>query len=258
MRSHTPRAQQGGFTIVEIMVAMLIGLFLLGGLLTLVQDNRRTFASQNQLSQLQDAERVAMTMITDVIQTAGYFPDPTSNSATTALTAAGAMVAGQSLVGTYNAAAPGDTLTVRFATTTGDGVLNCLGQSNTTGNVAPLMYTNVFSVANGQLLCGLNGAAAIALAGTTPVSLTNPALNNGIVINKLTVLYGINAAGVDQSVTEYVNASGVTVWSNVISIRVTLEFLNPLWSQAAQTAGSTVPQYIDFQRVIGVMNQTGI
>ena len=58
------RAQRG-FTLVEVMVALLIGLFLLGGLLRLVQDNRRTFASQNQLSQLQDAERIAMTMITE-------------------------------------------------------------------------------------------------------------------------------------------------------------------------------------------------
>jgi hypothetical protein len=59
-------------------------------------------------------------------------------------------------------------------------------------------------------------------------------------------------------VTEYVNASAVPNWSNVISIRVTIEFLNPMWSQAAQTAGSTVNQYIDFVRVIGVMDQTGI
>jgi type IV pilus assembly protein PilW len=254
------RAQRG-FTLVEVLVALLIGLFLLGGLMTLVQDNRRTFASQNQLSQLQDAERVAMTMITDVVQTAGYFPDPTSNSSASALSAAGTLVAGQAIVGTYSAAAPGDTLTVRFATTTGDGVLNCLGQSNATGSVPPTMYTNVFSVLNGQLLCALNGAPAVALAGTTPASaalLNTPALINGVVINKLSILYGVNAAAADQSATEYVNAGSVSNWNTVISMRVTVEFLNPLWSQAAQAAGSTVPQYIDFTRVIGVMNQTGI
>ncbi len=193
VRTSTSRRQHG-FTIVELMVAMLIGLFLIGGLLTLVQDNRRTFASQNQLSQLQDAERVSMTMITDVIQTAGYFPDPTSNTSTLALPGVGAMAAGQALYGVYNAAAPGDTITVRYATTTGDGILNCIGQSNTSGNTAPLLYTAVFSVANGQLVCTLNGTA-YNLAGTVPISLTNASLNNGIVFNKLTILYGINAAG---------------------------------------------------------------
>src|SRR5579872_3767707 len=140
---HVPRDERG-FTVVELMVALLIGLFLLGGLLTLVQDNRRTFASQNQLSQLQDTERVAMTMITDVIQTAGYFPDPTSNTATLALPSAGGMAAGQALSGVNNASASGDTITVRYATTTGDGILNCIGQSNGTGNTAPLMYTAIF------------------------------------------------------------------------------------------------------------------
>src|SRR5579863_9969258 len=135
---HVPRDERG-FTVVELMVALLIGLFLLGGLLTLVDDNRRTFSSQNQLSQLQDAERVAMTMITDVVQTAGYFPDPTSNTATLALPGVGAFAAGQALTGTYNAAAPGDTITVRYATTTGDGILNCIGQTNTSGNTAPLL-----------------------------------------------------------------------------------------------------------------------
>ncbi|MGA8708118.1 MAG: prepilin-type N-terminal cleavage/methylation domain-containing protein [Steroidobacteraceae bacterium] len=245
--------RQLGFTVVELMVALLIGLFLIGGLLILVQDNRRTFASQNQLAQLQDAERVSMTMITDVIQTAGYFPDPTSNTATLALPGVGGLSAGQALSGVYNASASGDTITVRYATTTGDGILNCIGQSNTSGNTAPLLYTAVFSVANGQLVCALNGTN-YNLAGTVPVSMINASLNNGIVINKLTILYGINAAGTDDSVTEYVTAPAN--WSTVISVQVTLQFLNPLYSSTAP--GTPQPQFINFQRIIGVMSQTGI
>src|ERR1700680_1633666 len=93
--------RQQGYTLVELMIALLIGLFLLGGLMTIVQDNRRSFSSQNQLAQLQDSERLAMTIMTDVIQSAGYFPDPTSNSATSALPAVGAIAAGQAMQGTY-------------------------------------------------------------------------------------------------------------------------------------------------------------
>ena len=51
--AQAPRRQRG-FTLIELMIALLIGLFLLGGLMTLVQDNRRSFSTQNQLSQLQD------------------------------------------------------------------------------------------------------------------------------------------------------------------------------------------------------------
>ncbi len=239
-----PQAQRG-FTIVELMVALLIGLFLLGGMLTLVQDNRRAFASQNQLAQLQDAERLAMTMITDVIQSAGYYPDPTSNTAVSALPVAGTLAAGQALAGTYNAASPGDTITVRYATTTGDGILNCIGGTNTTGAVAPLMYTNIFRVFNGQLICNLNG---------TDYPLVGTAAANGISINKLQILYGVNNSGSGSSVDSYVNAAAVPNWSNVISIQVTLTFNNPLYVAANQGQ----PQFLTFQRVIGVMNQTGI
>ena len=69
-----------GFTLIEILIALLIGLFLLGALLTIVQTNRAVFGNQNKLAQLQDGERMALTMMTDVIQSAGYFPDPTTNT----------------------------------------------------------------------------------------------------------------------------------------------------------------------------------
>lgn len=247
--AHEVRAQNG-FTMIELLVALLIGLFLLGGLMTLVQDNRRTFASQNQLSQLQDSERLAMTMMSDVIQAAGYFPNPTINTPTSALPIAGTMAAGQAIQGTYNAVAPGDTITVRYATTNADGVLNCAGGTNTSGNPAPLLYTNVFSVVNGQLLCTLNGTAypLVGAVANTP---------NAIIVNNLSILYGVNNAGGGGNVNTYVNAAGVANWNSVISVQITLTFNNPLWSATNQGQGNQ-PQYLTFQRVVSVMNQTGI
>src|SRR3984885_1277174 len=115
---------QGGFTLVELSVATLIRLFLLGGLLTIVQDMRRTFTNQNQMSQMQDSERLAMTLITDVVQEAGYFPDPTLE------TLAGAMLntppftagSGQAIAGTHNAAGQGGTLNRSFKTAPHGGI----------------------------------------------------------------------------------------------------------------------------------------
>src|SRR5208282_1564435 len=86
---------QRGFTLIEILVALTIGLFLLGALLIIVQTNRAVFGNQSQLAQLQDAERMAMTVMADVIQSAGYFPDPTTNTLTTTLTAVAPFASGQ-------------------------------------------------------------------------------------------------------------------------------------------------------------------
>ena len=72
-----------GFTLAELMIAVLIGLFLTAGLLTLVQAMKRTTASQSGLSQLQDNERMAMSLIANVVQSAGYYPNPMVNSAST-------------------------------------------------------------------------------------------------------------------------------------------------------------------------------
>ncbi len=245
---HRPRLHGSrGFTLPELMVALLIGLFLLGALLTVVQDNRRTFSSQNQLSQLQDSERLAMSLMTDVIQSSGYFPNPVANTLTTLLPASGAMAAGQPMTGTTNAAFPGDTITVRYATSSGDGIINCSGSSNTTGAVQT--YSNTFSVvvnAAGvsQLVCTMNGTAY--------------ALVNNVA--KLSVLYGVNTAGTGSNVDTYMTAAQVQAagnWNNVVSAQVTLTFLNPLYSAANLGQGAQT-QYLTSQRVITVMAKTGI
>ena len=80
-RRPSPGRSARGFTFVEIMIAMALGLFLIGGLLTLVQAMRRTSTNQSGLSQLQDNERMAMQLVTDVVQSTGYFTNPVLNTA---------------------------------------------------------------------------------------------------------------------------------------------------------------------------------
>lgn len=241
--------EQAGFTLLEIMIAMAIGIFMIGAILTIEQGNRTVFVNQNNLSQVQDSERMAMTMITDVIQSAGYFPSPNINVAGLEFPADATFNISQTITGTYNASPPGDTITVRYATSNGDGILNCSGSQNASGSDA--LYINTFSVVNGQLICSLsvNGAAS------TPYTLVGD--NQKVVVNKLSIVYGVNTAGsVTNNVDEYLTAQQVTtaaVWNKVVSVVVTLKFNNPLWSP-----GSTgQQQYLTIQRVINVMNQTG-
>jgi type IV pilus assembly protein PilW len=234
---------QRGFTLLEIMIAMTIGLFLAGALVTVVQTNKRVFLNQNQLEQMQDGQRMAMTLMADVIQSAGYFPDPTSNSVGSTLVAGGTFANSQSITGLYNAAAPGDSLSVRYMTASGDGILNCSGLSNTSG--ANTVYVNQFAVVpgvpSGQLVCTMNGTAYTLVNGVT----------------NLSVLYGVktNVAAAGNNVDEYLNASQMSAinWQNVISVRISLTFTNPLY--AGPNLGQ--PPTIIVQRVVDVMSQTG-
>ena len=125
MNTHTPRrpsarsARQHGFTLVELMVTVAIALFLLGGLVTIVQNVRTANLNQTALAQLQDEQRFAMTVITDAVQSGGYFADPTTQSTAASLPATGPFLqpgwvfAGSHTVGAADTAAQ-DTIATRF------------------------------------------------------------------------------------------------------------------------------------------------
>ena len=233
-----------GFTLVELMVSITIGIFLIGAVLTILQANRTVFGDQNLLAQLQDNERMALSTMSDVIQTAGYFPDPTTNTAGTEFLAAAPFAALQTMTGLYGGgAAPGDQLEVRYVTAAGDGILNCSGGSNTTAG--PVTYVSVFQVsaATSQLICTMNG--------------TQYALASGV--TNMTVLYGVqtNLAGATRNVDTYMNASQVTAngaWGNIVSALVALTFTNPLYNVNLPQGQ---PATITVQRVMNVMGVTG-
>ena len=223
------------------MVALLIGLFLLGALLIIVQTNKRVFVNQNQLAQLQDGERMALTVISDVMQSAGYFPDPTTNTLAMTLTQSLPFAVGQSVYGVSSGTPAGDQLYVRYMTTGGDGILNCSGQSNPIGGPNTL-YVNLFQVLNGQLVCTMNGTQYNLVSGVT----------------NMTIQYGVkaNAVAPGNNVDTYMTAAQVDaagLWDNVIAALVQVTFTNPMYvpGQTGQ------PPTVSIQRVISVMNQTG-
>jgi type IV pilus assembly protein PilW len=246
------RGAERGFTLIEILIALLIGVFLAGALLTVVQSNRRVFGEQNQMAQLQDNERMALTMMGDVIQSAGYYPNyPTIQTLSTTLISAPPFTTGQSIYGLSTGTSFGDEIQVRYQTTGGDGILNCSGLSNPTGGPNTL-YVNVFQVLNGQLVCTMN-------AITPPYVLVGGVTGSGLDITNLSILYGVkaNAAALGNNVDTYMTAAQVNatpgLWSNVISVQVTLTFTNPLHTGTNPTQPATV----QVQRVFDVMSQTG-
>ena len=99
---HAARAVRG-FTLVELMVTVAIALFLLGGLVTIVGNVRQADINQRALAQLQDQERFALTVITDVVQAGGYFPDSVIWTPASSLLQSGNWEAGQAVLGTPGA-----------------------------------------------------------------------------------------------------------------------------------------------------------
>ncbi len=240
-----PYNRQRGFTLIELMIALLIGIFLIGGLLTLVQAMKRTSTIQSGLSQLQENERLAMTLVTNVVQSTGYFPDPLTNSQASEFPAAGSFVQGQALYGTGTGTL--DTLFVRYATSGTDNVMDCSGNTQS----SPTLLTNEFSLdASGDLQCTLTGG------GDAEDSSSVITLVSGL--TNMAILYGVqtNPASGNTSVDAYLNASQVSAgnyWPDVISVEVALTFKNPLYGEPGQTN-----QTITFRRVIDLMNKAGV
>jgi type IV pilus assembly protein PilW len=258
------KSLQRGFTLIELLIAMLIALFLLGGLVSLVGAMKITSGIQDNLSQMQDNERLAMTLITDVVQSAGYFPNPhTSLSVAMPAVTIGTPVpdvfnAQQSINGTGagNAVSPGDTLTVRYQTSGLDGVINCLGATS----LVPVTFVNQFKInpVSGNLQCALT---VINNVGTVVSTTTVDIVPN---VQNFQVLYGMktNTASATLSVDSYLDAPAVSAlvqafnsgWTQVMTVRIAVTFNNLLANQAGQAATPTIL----FLRVIDVMNLTGV
>lgn len=221
-----------GFTLIEMMVALGISLFMLLVIIKVFSSATDVTKTQDALSKLQERERLAMTVVKDVISSAGYFPNVTTNTRIGVFQATSPYPVGATLYGVDGASNSNpDTLRTRFDTAPNDGIMNCQGGSNTSG--ANQLYDNVITVITTNtnkhlLVCslGINGAAP------TPQQQQVPLIDG---VTNIKFLYGIDSKG-SGSVDQYVSASNVTNWTTVRSVVSTITFSNPLAGQPGQPA----------------------
>jgi type IV pilus assembly protein PilW len=275
MRASHHHAQRG-YTLIELSISIIIALFLMGGLLTLVMHTRNTSTTQTQLQQLQENERIAMTILANVVQEAGYFPDPTNNTATSlggetenGYGAGGTGVltfgVGQSLAGVSAVAVPGAVVAARFVAPISDAsgviansIITCGGSTNT-DTAATHEFTNIFQVAT---VAGVTYLQCVLIKdGGNPQTVNLvPGLYD------MRVWYGV-ATGSDNNVAEYLAASDVTAtnnWANVTSVKIRLYFQLPRYgfsggqvdTTATSSAVTNQTQYVE--RVIGLMSRVGV
>lgn len=262
-RAH-PRAQQTGYSLIELSVALVIALFLLAGFFSILQNTRKTSTSQSQIAELQDNERIALTMISGVIEAGGYYPKPDSNTITDQLPAGGVFgQTGQIVYGTTNVnPALGDTLTVRYNADAGEDVIDCKGATNAASTSAAA-YVNQF------LIMQDSTTTPPYLACTTDGGNTYAKLVNNVA--KLEVFYGVNSAATIANTTgvpvdKYVAtadmaaaaAANPALWTNVYSVKVKLSFVNPLYAQPGQPTAPGQPATLAFTKVIGIMSRVGV
>ncbi len=221
---------QKGFSLVELLVAMAIGLVLLLGLGTVFLAMKQTFNLRQNMASTQNNERIAMQFLSTAVRNAGATANPLTKVPPT-----------QPLAGA-GANADADTLTVRFWSDPSVANQGCTAQL--TPNHA---YTDVFSITGGYLSCTETDSTVTPAVSTTVNLVGGSSISN----NQLTgmnILYGIDSSG-SGSVSQYINASSITNWALVKTVTITLLFNSPLANKENQKISSlsltqTIPYMI--------------
>jgi type IV pilus assembly protein PilW len=74
-----PTNKQTGLTLIEIMIAITLSLFLLGGLMQMVSSNKQTYRVQDAMARVQENGRFSLHFLSKDIRMAGYMGCSNSN-----------------------------------------------------------------------------------------------------------------------------------------------------------------------------------
>jgi type IV pilus assembly protein PilW len=232
------KRMQKGFGLIEMMIAMVIGLVLILGISAILISMTRTSDLRRKMAEVQGGQRLAMSMIGNSLRYAGAFPYVAGNNAATTFPAvAGKFGVGQSIVGT-GANADADTVRLRFVASASSTASQGCSANLTAGST----YTDVFTIEGGYLVCEETN-------NTTGTTAPKVQLIAGL--KGMNILYGVDSSG-GGFVNQYLMASEVpaNTWDNVKTVQVTLKFDNPLAKEKGQPATVQVTQ--TFPHAIGL------
>jgi type IV pilus assembly protein PilW len=240
--------RQHGFTLVEMMVAVSIGLVVALGFTVSFVNLKATWATQDKLAQLQDNERLAMTYLTSTIEEAGYFIDstPPGKTKATAFTSTfsdatyGNVAAGQFIAGTVSSGSVPVSVSSVYQSASGDGVLTCQGATNASGGTVTIRNTFYVDTTAHTLNCIVTTSP-----NTTALNATSAALVSNV--DSMSLQYAVDTDA-DGSADTYMTADAVTDWTAVKAVRVTVAFINPNAGLGTNTA--TIP----WTQTINLMN----
>jgi type IV pilus assembly protein PilW len=224
-----------GVTLVELLVAMVIGLLLTVVVAQLFLGSRQSFATTDDLSRMQENIRYSQQVLNRTVHLSGYKSKP--NSVTSAIFDGAGNPA---IIGSNGSGVePGtDEITVRYQGS-GDGagaadwsIQDCLGNPVDAG----VMSRNTFGIGPGA-----NGAPALRCStdgGATWVELA-PNVEN------MQIVYGEDT-DTDLVANRLVPANQVTNWGNVVGVRIALLYQTP----GALSKGAVGPSTYDLNGAV--------
>ncbi|MCQ8105218.1 PilW family protein [Methylomonas sp. SURF-2] len=259
-QAETPLKRQQGMTLIELLIAMLLGAFLLGGVIQIFVNTKQTYRMQESLSRLQENGRFAMEFLTYDIRMAGFLGcmsrvtsvTNTLNNATNYLFNFGIPIQGNNwdtATSTWLPAADGsitsplngsDIITIRSVNPNGTMVTSHSGINNCDiAIVSDCQAAAVFQITNFNAANNNNKdykGGELFLAQTTSYYIRSnpggiPALYRRRIrtdaeelvegIEQMQILYGIDTDG-DSTADRYLTADNVADWNNVSSVRISL------------------------------------
>ena len=208
---------QRAFTLIEALIGLTIGLFLLLGMATVFSQSRQTFNYQQSQAGQQGNERLSAVIMTTALEQAGFVPmdgisimNRSASFPNDAIFGAGEGIFGTQ--GNHNVtvngvsgtvAFPADTLSVRYWGAA--GIIDCVGEPI----ADTVLATDVFASNGTNLTCDRNGAGAQSILGDGTANLSQQLRVLG-----MRVSYGLDTND-DDSVDQFQRANNVTSWNDV-------------------------------------------
>jgi len=196
------RSQQLGLTLVELMIAMTLGLLILLAVASIYIGSRQTFRMQEENARLQETGRYALEVVGRSIRQAGFWNMPLNPVASA--TAFG----GTPITGANGAAGASDTVTVQYDYLAGDR--DCEGTVPSTLAAPPAFVTDAYRLTGTNLECD----------GTDADATFQPLVSD---IEDVQILYGLDTVGNDQSADQYTPTLTAANQGQVVSARVCVQ-----------------------------------
>ena len=202
------RKHLSGFTLVELMISLVLGLIMISGTIQIFVSNKSTYRYQQNISVLRENARFSIGLLSQTARMAGYRGDTPAEWVDGPITNTGGQFA---IDGANDDASSSNTIkddtdsfTVAFEGNSDGQIKDCQGNVIGSG----VMVTNTFAVSTAdELVCSID-------SGLTWMTLISG-------VENMQLQYGLDSDG-NQSANRYVTYPNIADTSDVVSLRAAL------------------------------------